>query len=413
MEFARKINDLKNTRASHLAAATAANDAGNVETYTSEMESVRNIDAEIGRLTDLEAANARYSAPVTPAEATDRAAERGSALLKHDAVKYNAKEVAGALGLRFVNSTTLGSGTIVEPSGAGTNIRGGDGAYSSILDQVYAVDMTGMNGMKEPFVKTEMTANGQKVADAAGTTRTPTDPVFSYACINPYEVNVTSYVDRNINRLSPAAYEAKIMQLAIRALRRKACALIFNGDGQATPDMFGIKNAVDYNAAAMYGTVNVSAGIAAANVDLLNSIVFAYGGDEEMGGNARLYLTKADLQALGAIRGTNERRKLFDITHDTGNANIGYITDGGLIVPYSLSAALTSLSTAAAGASAIQTMLYGDPMNYELGMFGDFTVRVDESYKAAERMDTVLGDMFLGGNLIVDKGFVVATVAKA
>ena len=57
-------------------------------------------------------------------------------------------------------------------------------------------------------------------------------------------------------------------------------------------------------------------------------------------------------------------------------------------------------------------MLYGDPANYELGMFGDFTVRVDESVKAVERMLTILGDAMIGGNLIVDKGFVVATVAK-
>ena len=55
-------------------------------------------------------------------------------------------------------------------------------------------------------------------------------------------------------------------------------------------------------------------------------------------------------------------------------------------------------------------MVYGDPMNYELGLFGDYTVRVDESVKAVERMLTILGDAMVGGNLIVDKGFVVATL---
>lgn len=58
-------------------------------------------------------------------------------------------------------------------------------------------------------------------------------------------------------------------------------------------------------------------------------------------------------------------------------------------------------------------MLYGDPSNYELGLFGDFTVRVDESIKGEERMLTILGDAMVGGNLIVDKGFVVATLPKA
>ena len=55
-------------------------------------------------------------------------------------------------------------------------------------------------------------------------------------------------------------------------------------------------------------------------------------------------------------------------------------------------------------------MLYGDPANYELGLFGDYTIRVDESVKAVERMTTILGDAFVGGNLVVDKGFVVATL---
>lgn len=80
------------------------------------------------------------------------------------------------------------------------------------------------------------------------------------------------------------------------------------------------------------------------------------------------------------------------------------------IVPYSISKQLTALSESTAGAAAIQAMVYGDPRNYELGLFGDYTVRVDESIKGVERMLTILGDAMVGGNLIVDKGFVVATL---
>ena len=76
------------------------------------------------------------------------------------------------------------------------------------------------------------------------------------------------------------------------------------------------------------------------------------------------------------------------------------------MIPYVISSALTALDGAGA---TIQTMVYGDPMNYELGLFGDYTIRVDESVKAVERMYAILGDVMVGGNLIVDKGFVVAT----
>lgn len=131
------------------------------------------------------------------------------------------------------------------------------------------------------------------------------------------------------------------------------------------------------------------------------------------GGSCRLYLNKADLLTLGKLRGTNEKRRLFDIVPDAGNPNTGTIRDGGVIVPYSIASDLNAITGANAASAAVQTMVYGDPMNYELGLFGDYTVRVDESVKAVERMLTILGDAMVGGNLIVDKGFVVATVPQS
>ena len=80
-------------------------------------------------------------------------------------------------------------------------------------------------------------------------------------------------------------------------------------------------------------------------------------------------------------------------------AGITGIVDGGLVLPYTIVPDLSS------------KMAYGDPVNYLLGLFGDYSVRVDESVKAVERMHTILGDVFVGGNLIADKGFVVGTVA--
>ena len=56
-------------------------------------------------------------------------------------------------------------------------------------------------------------------------------------------------------------------------------------------------------------------------------------------------------------------------------------------------------------------MLYGSPMNYLLGLFGPYSIRVDESVKAVERMYTILGDAMVGGNLVVHNGMVVGTLA--
>ena len=332
--------------------------------------------------------------------------------MKGQEVKFSVQEVRKAL---FVpgaveKSVTLATGTLAQPTGAGTNIRDplGNGV-GAIIDQVYAQDLTGMASYLEPYVISEFDASGADVATAAGTARTASsDPTYGVAKISPYELTTTSYVDRNISRLTPANYYAKTFAMAMRALRRDTVKMIFNGDGQSTNnDMFGIKTAKNVAGSTIFSTLNVTA----VDADLLTNLMFAYGGDEELGGNCRLYLNKADLLALGKLRGTNEKRRLFDIVPDAGNPNTGTIREGGTIVPYSISSKLTALSASAAGASDIQTMVYGDPMNYELGLFGDYTVRVDESVKAVERMLTILGDAMVGGNLIVDKGFVVATVA--
>ena len=131
-----------------------------------------------------------------------------------------------------------------------------------------------------------------------------------------------------------------------------------------------------------------------------------------MGGNARLFLSKKDLQAIGKLR-NSDGDKYYQIVPDPANANIGRIIDGGLIVPYTIGSALTALSQSTAGSTAVQTMVYGDPTNYLLGLFGPYSIRIDESVKAVERMNTILGDVFVGGNLVVTDGFIVATLPKS
>lgn len=107
-----------------------------------------------------------------------------------------------------------------------------------------------------------------------------------------------------------------------------------------------------------------------------------------------------------SVYSPNDIRALEDLP-DVEGGDERYASFNYTIVPD-----LTPLSGTAAGASAVQTMVYGDPLNYELGLFGDYSIRVDESVKALERMVAILGDAFVGGNLVVDKGFVVASRPK-
>lgn len=405
----RDLVDLTTQRTARLEAAQSALDAGNQADYESAMADVRDFNGRIQNIQDLITEQDRQilAAPApTGAEARDMAEERGHALMTGQAVTFTADETRRAV----MNSVTLATGTLVEPTGAGSNIRDPLGnVVSSIVDQVYVQNLTGMGSFLEPYVISEIDAKGGKVSTNAGKARTTsTDPTFGVAKISPYELNVTQFVDRNISRLSPADYYGKIYNMAMRAMRRKLAALIVNGDGQASPDMFGIKNAKNVAGAAIAADVDISA----IDENLLDTLFFRYGSDEAIGQNARLLLNKTDLAAIGKLRNSDKQR-VFKINPAAGNPNIGTIEDGGNIVPYTIVSDLTALSASKQTTSPIQTMLYGDPANYELGLFGDYTVRVDDSVKAVERMVTILGDAMVGGNLIVDKGFVIANLPKS
>lgn len=408
MNLKQKLIDLAATRTAALDRASAAYQANDEAAYSSAMDEVTNINTEVERVQNLLREQERRvieSAP-TGAEARDIAEERANALRNHETVHFSTVEVLR--GLR--DATTLATGTIVEPSGAGSEIRDLIGNNpSSIVNQVYVQNLAGTGGFSEPYVISELDAKTGKVTTNAGKARTASaDPTFGVAKINPYEMNVTTYVDRNISRLSPANYYAKIYSMAMNAMYRKLAELIVNGDGQSTPDMFGIKTAKNAAGEAIYATENVSA----IDENLLDTLYYAYGSDSEIGSGACLYLAKADLKAIGKIRNSNKER-VFRVIPDAANPNIGRIEDGGTSVPYCIVSALTTLSGSTASSSAaIQTMLYGDPMNYELGLFGDYSIRVDESIKGVERMLTILGDAMVGGNIIRHKGFVVATLPK-
>lgn len=402
----RKMNDLMTKRAGLLAEAEAAYNSGDREAYTAKMTAIGNVNTEINEVKALiDEQDRQFMAKAPDArEEAEKAQERGNALMKGGEVKFSAAEVRKAV--------TLATGTLVEPTGVGSDVRDIiGGAVSSIADQVSVADLTGMGAYQEPYVISELAANANTVASKAGASRAAsTDPTFGVAEIKPYELTVTSFVDRNLARLTPANYYAKIYNMAMRAMRRKLATLIVNGDGETTHVMYGIKNAVNKAGTPIYSTANVSA----VDVNLLDNLYFAYGTDDALAPNARLLLTKTDLKAIGQLRGTNEKQRLFTIEPDMGNPNTGIIRDGGVVIPYTICSDLTSLSGVTASTSgAIQTMCYGSPANYLLGLFGDFTIRVDESFKAQERLLTILGDAFVGGNLVADKGFVVATVPKS
>lgn len=404
----RKLIDLASARNAALAAAEAALNAGNQADYDSRMQEIGNLNDEISRVQNLIAEQDRNIDIAAPsaAEARDMAEERAAQLRAGNSVTFSAKEI-----MRGLRNSVVFGGTIAQPVGAGEEVRDGLGE-TTLLDLVTVQDMTGLSGWEEPYAVADPTPAVGAPATVAGNARAATDPTLAVAAIKPYEVAVTSFVDRNIARLSPAAYMAKVQTMAMRALRNKIAALILLGDAEVTHIMYGMINGTNKAGASIIDTVDATVASNKGVVDekLLNALYFAYGNGYEAGGNAMLFCNKADLKAWGALRGTNEKQRLFGITPTPGQANRGILGDGGLQVPYLLDPNLTAIDGTSKGAAAVNGCIFGDPKNYLLGLFGDYTVRIDESVKSVERMNAILGDAVVGGNVVVDDGFVVGQI---
>lgn len=302
-------------------------------------------------------------------------------------------------------SVLVNTGTLAKPTSVG-GISEPFNVVSSIVDMVFIDDLTGVGAHKEAYMKSWQ---GAQENTAYGTAPTPSDPVFRTVAINPFPIDVLTYVGKNLRKQTPLTYEEKVRRGALIALRKKVAAWIVKGNG--TTQAYGVYNAVNTEDTpeSLIEELLVAKDYDI-NASTLRKIVFAYGGDENVGGGAVLFLNKNDLIAFGDVRGTNEKKAVYEITPDGDNPNTGIIKDGGLSVRYVICSDVTALTgSAETGATRIKTMIYGNPYNYKLGLFGDYEVSVSDDYKFGEGMLTVKGEAMVGGNVYVDKGFVVLT----
>lgn len=393
----QKLNELAGQRAQLLTAAQDALTQGNTLEYKAKLEAAKAMNGQIDELQGLCREFDRYDiarAPVYDTKDPYDLKDMGERLKNHERVSFRPQDILKAMG-RAQNGLTW-TGQLVQPTGGGSEVHDGFNAQvSTLIDQVRVEDFTGLSAWEEPYLKSIQEAQGNSVAEISGKPRTESDPTFRKAKVMATEMSVTSLVDRNIADLSPVNYAAKVQQYAMTALRRLGNDRIINGDGKGAPEMFGILNAKNTDGEAIFQTVE---NVTAIDADTLRNLVFGYGGDEEVAANAKLVLSKKALYQLGQVKlKTGDNRKLYEITQ-TGNT--GTIKEGGLTVPYILASKCGDTK-----------LLYGDPSQYLLGLFGVYSIRIDESVKSLERMIAILGDVKVGGNLISDKSWAVATLA--
>ena len=289
-----------------------------------------------------------------------------------------------------MRSVLLSGGTLATPTKV-SGINDLPGGVCSIVDMVTVEDCTGMSADKVALVTADSSASANTEGSAASTS----EPTFAYVSITPSTYSLVSYVSNEIRRQSPLNYTEKVRASAAKALRRKAASVITAAALSST-----------------YGTEIIASQITATT---LRTIAFSYGADDEVAGNAVLFLNKTDLIAFGDVRGTNEKKPVYEITPDTNNPNTGIIKDGGLSVKYCINPNCTALTgtTNTSTTATLPTMFYGNPRNIKLDLFGATEIKASEDYKFAEDLLAVLGKASFGAGLVVSGGIVKVSIAKA
>lgn len=277
-------------------------------------------------------------------------------------------------GIEETRAVLVSSGKIATPTEVDGINENGFAGVSSIIDLVKVVNCEGMGKNRVAYTKTDAAAAAQTEGSAAG----GTGSAFDFVDISPESIAVLDSISKQTKKQSPLQYEAKIKEKAMLALRKKAAEIV--------------------TAKVVASTLCKAMQITALNETSIRDIVLDYGGDEGVDGAAYLFLNKADLITLGKVRGTTEKKAVFEIIPDA-NPNTGTIKDGGTIVKYCINKNLTA-----------GTLLYGQPLNIELDLFSNYEIAVSEDFAFDKLMDTIRGDAEIGADVVAYHGITKITV---
>lgn len=274
-------------------------------------------------------------------------------------------------------ATMISGGKIATPTEVG-GINDAFTQVSSIVDMVKVTDCSGMGAYKVAYEIAAATAAKQtEGAEAAAS-----DPTFDFVTITPETAAVVSYITKQVKKQSPLNYTEKVRESSLIALRKYAAKMIVTK--------------------AKASALTQKKTIAGIDATTLRTLALSYGGELGVEGGAVLYLNKASLIKFGDVRGTQEKKAVYEITPDTGNPNTGIIKDGGLSVKYCLENNLAD-----------EELLYGNPHCIELALFSDYEIVIAEETNIVKLMLTIVGDVELGCEVVVKDGIILAAKASA
>ena len=290
----------------------------------------------------------------------------------------------------FGTKNTLSSSSAVLTQHTGTDVKETFNEVSSLVDRVKVIPLPGGESYKRGFVKSY--GEGGYTAESAD--YTTAEPTFGYASMTKAKITAYCEEPEEIKKLAPAAYDSIIEGSTEIAIRKKLSKQILVGAG-GDNSLVGI----------FHNPTSASDDIIDRNTDIefseidentLDTIIYAFGGEEDIEDVAVLILNKADLKAFATCRLSDGKKAYTVVNH----GNTGTI-DG---VPYIINSACKAISNSTTTTGAY-CMAYGPLSNYEMPVFSDIDIQHSNEYKFKQGQIAHRGDVFVGGNVAAHNGF--------
>lgn len=293
---------------------------------------------------------------------------------------------------------TVSGGTVLVQKKYKNSIDEAFEEVSGLVDKLNSVPMNGGESYSVPFEKTYGEGD---YTDEAGN-YSDIDVETDYVETGRAKITAYAEITKEATKLPNANYQALVIKRVRDAIRKKIGAQAIVGEGGANQ----IKGIYKADIKVMPGTSDIE--MSAIDADTLNTIVFAFGGDESVEGVQELVLSKVDLEDFAKVK-TADGKFVYNITRNGQSGTIAY-KDGGLSIPYTINSACNALSKAKAGDF---TMIYGSLQSYELPVFSDLEIQESKDYKFKQGMIAYAGDVIVGGTVSKYNGFVRVKKAEA
>lgn len=295
---------------------------------------------------------------------------RGKALKETKAYQIPADEVR----------SLLLSDSIAKPGDASTSSNG----YKTpaILNMVWIDPNHNGRGYEEvDYVKTI----GAAGAGTAGTNATQADDVHGKVKLVGTLIKRTSQVDSHIKDNTNVNYAQITSETAMYSTEKALANAI----------VLALSTSIDSAGAKMYAEKTVTK----IDENFVNNLDMDLKPVGDPAGEPTLVLNRTNLKTIGSLRGTNEKKKIFDITYDAGTRDSGRIVDGGTVINFCIDDSLADTK-----------LIYGYLKALKVDLFAPLTVSSDESQYFDQDMIAIKGETQVGAGIVFYQAVNVITI---